>query len=114
MSAQSVGSIAVKAIMRVIGTIPGALVGAWLVGDYTSPPAIFLSVLFLVMGIASYKFGEFGARQVPYAYFCPVSPRLPSLPMGSQIQHKHGRSDSTGAEKILVGIMSYQKESFHR
>ena len=42
MSAQFVGSITVKAIMRVIGTIAGALVGIWLVGDYTSTPAIFL------------------------------------------------------------------------
>ncbi|MDX6463345.1 MAG: Fusaric acid resistance protein family, partial [Acidobacteriaceae bacterium] len=33
MSAQFVGSITVKAIMRVIGTIAGALVGIWLVGD---------------------------------------------------------------------------------
>ena len=33
MSAQFVGSITFKAIMRVIGTIAGALVGIWLVGD---------------------------------------------------------------------------------
>src|ERR1700758_5077759 len=52
MSAQFVGSITVKAIMRVIGTIAGALVGIWLVGDYTSTPAIFLSVLFLVVALA--------------------------------------------------------------
>src|SRR4029077_14352049 len=45
MSAQFVGSITVKAIMRVIGTTVGALVGIWLVGYYTSTPAIFLPVL---------------------------------------------------------------------
>jgi hypothetical protein len=33
MSAQFVGSIAFKAIMRAVGTIVGALVGIWLVGD---------------------------------------------------------------------------------
>src|SRR3981081_4106508 len=38
MSAQFVGSITIKAIMRVIGTIAGALVGIWLVVDYTSTP----------------------------------------------------------------------------
>ena len=69
MSAQFVGSIALKAIMRVIGTIAGALVGIWLVGDYTSTPAIFLPVLFLVVALASYQFGQLGARQVPYDYF---------------------------------------------
>src|ERR1700720_2598515 len=69
MSVRFVGSIAVKAIMRVIGTIAGALVGVWLVSDYTSTPVIFLPVLFLVMAFASYKFGQVGARQVPYAFF---------------------------------------------
>ena len=69
MSAQFVGSITVKAIMRVIGTIVGALVGIWLVGDYTSTPAIFLPVLFLVIALASYQFGQVGARQVNYRQF---------------------------------------------
>jgi hypothetical protein len=40
-----------------------------LVGDYTTTPAIFLPVLFLVVALASYKFGQLGASQVPYAYF---------------------------------------------
>jgi uncharacterized membrane protein YccC len=69
MSSQFVGSIAFKGIMRVTGTVAGALVGVWLVSDYTSTPAIFLPVLFLVMAFASYKFGQVGTRQVPYAYF---------------------------------------------
>jgi hypothetical protein len=63
MSAQFVGSITVKAIMRLIGTIAGALVGVWLVGDYTSTPAIFLPVLFLAIALASYKFGQLGGSQ---------------------------------------------------
>ena len=69
MGARFVGSVAFKAIMRVTGTIAGALVGIWLVGNYTSTPAIFLPVLFLVIALASYKFGQVGARQVPYAYY---------------------------------------------
>ena len=69
MSSQYVGSIAVKAIMRLIGTIGGALVGIWLVGNYASTPVIFLTVLFFVVGFATYKFGQFPASQVPYAYF---------------------------------------------
>jgi hypothetical protein len=39
MGAQYVGSITVKAIMRLVGTIGGALLGIWLVGDYASTPA---------------------------------------------------------------------------
>lgn len=69
MSSQYVGSIAVKAIMRVAGTIVGAVIGVWLVGNYASTPAIFLTVLFFVVTIAGYKFGQFPASQVPYAYF---------------------------------------------
>src|ERR1700741_5554004 len=69
MGARFVGSIAFKAIMRVIGTIAGALVGVWLVGNYTSTPAIFLPVFFLVMAITAYKYGQFGGRQVPYAFY---------------------------------------------
>ena len=67
MSAQFVGAIAFKGLMRLTGSVAGALVGIWLVGDYTSKPAIFLPVLFLVMAIAGYRFGHVGARQVPYA-----------------------------------------------
>ena len=69
MGSHYVGSITVKAIMRVVGTIGGALMGIWLAGDYTSTPAIFLPVFFLVLTFAGYKFGQFPASQVPYAYF---------------------------------------------
>jgi Zn-dependent protease with chaperone function len=63
MSAQYVGSLAVKAILRVVGTIGGAIIGVWLVGDYTSTPMIFLPLFFLVLALSSYKYGQFGARQ---------------------------------------------------
>jgi hypothetical protein len=69
MSAQFVGSVAFKGLMRVTGTVAGALLGIWLVSDYTSTPEVFLPVLFLVMALASYQFGQVGARQVPYAHF---------------------------------------------
>jgi uncharacterized membrane protein YccC len=69
MGSHYVGSIAVKTIMRVVGTIGGALIGIWLAGDYTSTPAIFLPTFFLVVTFAGYKFGQFPASQVPYAYF---------------------------------------------
>jgi hypothetical protein len=69
MGSHYVGSITIKAIMRVVGTIGGALIGIWLAGDYTSTPAIFLPAFFLVVTFAGYKFGQFPASQVPYAYF---------------------------------------------
>ena len=69
MDAKYVGALACKAIMRLTGTIVGALIGVWLASDYASTPAIFLSVFFLVMVFAGYKVGQVGARQVPYAYY---------------------------------------------
>ena len=69
MGTRYVGSIAVKAIMRFLGTVVGALLRIWLVGDYASTPAIFLPLFFIIVAIAGYKFGQFGEHQVPYAYF---------------------------------------------
>ena len=69
MSAQFVGAFAFKAVMRIAGTLVGAVVGVWLATDYASTPAIFLPAFFLVMALAGYNFGHIGARQVPYAYF---------------------------------------------
>src|ERR1700736_2851715 len=106
MSAQFVGSISVKAIMRVIGTIAGALVGIWLVGDYTSTPAIFLPVLFLVIALASYQFGQLGARQVPYAYFLLGLTTLTVATDGVTDPAQAWQIGLDRSEEILVGIMS--------
>jgi uncharacterized membrane protein YccC len=106
MSAQFVGSIAVKAIMRVIGTIAGALVGVWLVGDYTSTPAIFLPLLFLVTAFASYKFGQLGARQAPYAYYLLGFTTLTIATDGVTDPAQAWQIGLDRTEEILVGIMS--------
>src|SRR6202007_401401 len=105
MSTQFVGSITVKAIMRVIGTIAGALVGVWLVGDYTSTPAIFLPVLFLVMAFASYKFGQVGARQVPYAYFLLGFTTLTIATDGVTDPAQAWQIGLDRTEEILVGAL---------
>jgi uncharacterized membrane protein YccC len=106
MGARYVGSIAVKAIMRVIGTIAGGLVGVWLVGDYTSTPAIFLPVLFLVIAFASYKFGQLGIRQVPYAYFLLGLTTLTIATNGVTDPADAWQIGLDRTEEILVGIMS--------
>jgi uncharacterized membrane protein YccC len=69
MSVPYVGSIGIIAIMQVAGTIAGALIGIWLVGDYASTPAIFLPLFFFVVAFAGYKFGQFPASQVSFAYY---------------------------------------------
>jgi uncharacterized membrane protein YccC len=69
MSAPYVGSVALIAIMQVAGAVAGAVIGIWLVGDYASTPLIFLTLFFFVVAFAAYKFGQFPASQVPFAYF---------------------------------------------
>jgi hypothetical protein len=69
MSVRYVGSIATIAITQVAGAIAGALIEIWLVGDYASTPVIFLVLFFFVIAFAGYKFGQFPASQVPFAYF---------------------------------------------
>jgi uncharacterized membrane protein YccC len=104
MSAQFVGSITVKAIMRVIGTIAGAFVGIWLVGDYASTPAIFLPVLFLVIALAGYKFGQVGARQLPYAYYLFGLTTLTVATDGVTDPAQAWQIGLDRSEEILVGL----------
>jgi p-hydroxybenzoic acid efflux pump subunit AaeB len=104
-TSQYVGSIALKAVMRVTGTIAGAIIGVWLVGDYASTPAIFLPLLFLVMAISSYKFGQVGARQVPYAYFLVGLTTLTVVTNGLPAPDQAWYIGLTRTEEILVGAM---------
>jgi uncharacterized membrane protein YccC len=103
MTAQYTGSIAVKAILRTLGTIAGALVGVWLVGDYTSTPAIFLPVFFLVLAITSYKYGQYGARQVPYAYYLLGLTTLSVVTNGIATPDQAWQVGIDRTEEILLG-----------
>jgi len=105
-TSQYVGSIAIKAVMRVCGTIAGAIVGVWLLGNYASTPAIFLPLLFLVMAISSYKFGQVGSRQVPYAYFLLGLTTLTVVTNGLPTPDQAWYIGLTRTEEILVGALS--------
>ena len=63
-----VGSIALKSLMRMIGTLVGGALGVWLISDYTSSPILFLSVISLVVAYSGYKLCQFGRSMSPYAY----------------------------------------------
>jgi uncharacterized membrane protein YccC len=105
MNAQYVGSIAVRAIMRVLGTIGGAAVGVWLVGNYTSTPMIFLPVFFLVLAITSYQYGQFGVRQVPYAYYLLGLTTLSVVTNGIAAPDQVWQVGIDRTEEILLGAM---------
>jgi len=104
-TSQFVGSMALKAVMRVTGTIAGAIIGVWLVGDYASTPAILLPLLFLVMALSSYKFGQVGARQVPYAYFLVGLTTLTVVTNAMPTPDLAWYMGLTRTEEILVGAM---------
>jgi Fusaric acid resistance protein family len=106
MTQQHVGAFASRAIMRVTGTIAGALVGIWLVNDYTSTPAIFLSVFFFVMAFAGYKYGQVGARQVPYTYFLLGLTTLTVATVGVTDPARAWQIGLDRTEEILLGVIS--------
>ena len=106
MGARYVGSITVKAIMRVVGTIGGALLGIWLVGDYASTPAIFLTFFFLIVAIAGYKFGQIGSHQVPYAYFLLGVTTIAVVTYGVADPAQVWQTGLNRALEILTGAIS--------
>ena len=101
-----VGTAAVKAINRVVGTIAGAIVGVWLVGNYTSTPILFLSVLFVVMALATYQLGRFGLRQSPYTYFLLGVTTLVIATDGIAAPHHAWQLGLYRTEEILAGVLS--------
>ena len=106
MLSQYVGTAAVKAIMRVVGTIAGAMVGVWLVGNYTSTPIVFLPVLFVVMAHATYQFGHFGLRQLPYTYFLLGLTTLVIGTDGIAVPDQVWQLGLYRSEEILTGVVS--------
>jgi uncharacterized membrane protein YccC len=106
MGAQYVGSITVKAIMRLVGTIGGALLGIWLVGDYASTPAIFIALFFVIVAIAGYKFGQVGAHQVPYSYFLLGVTTTAVVTNGITSPDQVWQTGLNRALEISVGVMS--------
>ena len=104
MTTQYTGSIAVKAILRTVGTIAGGIVGVWLVGDYTSSPIIFLPLFFLVLAITSYKYGQYGARQVPYAYYLLGLTTLSVVTNGIATPDQVWQVGIDRTEEILLGV----------
>jgi uncharacterized membrane protein YccC len=105
MSGQFVGAFAFKGMMRMVGTVAGAIVGVWLVSDYISTPAVFLPLLFLVMALAGYKFGQVGARQVPYAYFLLGLTTITIATDGMTKPEQAWQVGLDRTEEIFVGII---------
>ena len=90
-------------MLRCVGTIGGALLGVWLVGTYTSSPVVFLLLIFIVLGIAIYKFGQYPSSQAPYAYYLVGLTTLSVATYGIQDPSDVWKIGLNRALEILVG-----------
>ena len=106
MNSHYVGSAALKAILRCVGTIGGALLGVWLVGTYASSPVLFLLLISIILGIAVYKFGQYPGSQAPYAYYLVGLTTLSVATYGIQDPSSVWRIGLNRALEILVGSLS--------
>jgi uncharacterized membrane protein YccC len=106
MNSHFVGSTALKAMYRCVGTIGGAFLGVWLVGSYASTPVLFLPFIFVILGIAVYKFGQYPGSQAPYAYYLVGLTTLTVATYGIQDPSRAWRIDLNRALEILVGSFS--------
>ena len=106
MNSHYVGSTALKAMLRCVGTIGGALLGVWLVGTYASSPVLFLLLIFIILGIAVYKFGQYPGSQAPYAYYLVGLTTLSVATYGIQDPSDVWRIGLNRALEILVGSFS--------
>ncbi len=105
MNSHYVGSTSLKAILRCVGTIAGAFLGVWLVGSYTSSPVLFLLFIFIILGIAVYKFGQYPGSQAPYAYYLVGLTTLSVATYGIQDPSDVWRTGLNRALEILVGSL---------
>src|ERR1700677_2907373 len=106
MLPQYVGASAVKASMRALGTIAGAVIGIWLAGNYASAPAILLSVFFLIVAYATYKFGPNGASQFLFPHFLVGVTTIAVLTYGVADPGDVWEIGINRALEILVGVGS--------
>jgi len=100
--AQYVGAIAEKSLLRVIGTVVGALLGIWLVGNHGSEPLFMMGGCFL---IAAWGTMMFGGNWYPYAFFLTV---LTMLVVVNDAMKNPSAAWDTGVartEEICVGIV---------
>ena len=101
--AQYVGAIAEKSLLRVIGTVVGALLGIWLVGNHGSEPLFMMGGCFL---IAAFGTMMFGGNWYPYAFFLTV---LTMLVVVNDTMKNPSAAWDTGVartEEICVGIVA--------
>jgi p-hydroxybenzoic acid efflux pump subunit AaeB len=65
MLAQYVGAVAEKSLMRIVGTVAGAVIGYLLTAGFEQQPVLYLSLVGIVVGFGT---AMFGYTKYPYAF----------------------------------------------
>ncbi len=73
---------------------------------YTSTPLLFLLFIFIILGFAVYKFGQYPGSQAPYAYYLVGLTTLSVATYGIQDPSDVWRTGLNRALEILAGSLS--------
>jgi uncharacterized membrane protein YccC len=102
-AAQYVGAIVEKSLLRAIGTVIGALVGIWLVGNHANEPIFMMGGCFVIAAVGTMMFG---GNLYPYAFYLTVLTML--VVVNSTMKNPSAAWDTGVArtEEICVGIVA--------
>ena len=102
-AAQYVGAIVEKSVLRAIGTVIGALLGIWLVGNHASDRVFMLGGCFVIVAVGTMMFG---GNLYPYAFYLTVLTML--VVVNNTMKNPSAAWDIGVArtEEICVGVVA--------
>lgn len=102
MMAQYVGAIAEKAVLRAAGTIVGALLGVFLIGNFASEPGVVIVASF---AIAAFGTMMFGGNWYPYAFFLAALTTLVVVGSTMEAPQRAWPVAAARIQEIILGIL---------
>ena len=103
MLAQFVGAVAEKAVMRVIGTVIGGIIGYLLTARLEQQPALYL---LLVGGVVGFGTAMFGYTKYPYAFLLCALTTMVVASNGMNDPSFSWRPALARVEEVSVGVIS--------
>ena len=103
MFAQFVGAVAEKAVMRVIGTIVGGVIGYLLTAGLEQQPVLYL---LLVGGVVGFGTAMFGYTKYPYAFLLCALTTMVVASNGMSDPSFSWRAALARVEEVTVGVIS--------
>jgi uncharacterized membrane protein YccC len=103
MFAQFVGAVAEKAVMRVIGTVIGGVIGYLLTAGLEQQPVIYL---LSVGGVVGFGTAMFGYTKYPYAFLLGALTTMVVASNGMSDPNFSWRAALTRVEEVNVGVIS--------